>query len=228
MFVKVFSPLLENQKKQECFNCGGYLQEQFNQRDVSEVVTGLLVEIGNTLVMEAIFRKEESEVLILGGQFLIVFTLVHMRTNKIYSSKLLEVISVEPILSGPSRLLQLTGEVHLSPELEQLFRDRMESPWSFVLSLAYMLGGNVTPRGSFFKLKLALILSLVGGQDGDKGHHCLHVLAAGFDSTFTPRLMRECLALSARSCVYTSNCSLVGSISRRQVDYLESGQLHLA
>jgi len=229
LFVKVFSPMGGKQISQECFNCGGLLQEQYNKRDVSEVVTGLVVGLGSTQLVEAVFREEEASVLVLGGQFNIVFSLVHMRTKKSQTTKLLEVVSVQPLLSGPGRLLKLTGDVHLPPVIHQLFKDRMESPWSFVLSLAYLLGGNVTPRGTFFKLKLGLLLSLVGSQDdGQPGGPGLHVLAAGEDDIFTPRLMRECLRLSVRPVVFTSASSLVGSITKGQVDYLEAGQLHLA
>jgi hypothetical protein len=90
---------------------------------------------------------------VLGGQFNIVFSLVHLRTHRNQTTKLLEVVSVQPLLSGADRLLQLTGDVHLPPVLHQLFRDGMESPHTFVLSLAFILSGYVTPRGTFFKLK---------------------------------------------------------------------------
>ena len=102
----------------------------------------------------------------------------------------------------------------------------MESPHTFVLSLAFLLSGYVTPRGTFFKLKLGLLLRLVGGQDDGQpgGHHGLHVLAAGVDDLFTPHLMRECLGLAVRSVVYTS----ASSLTKGQVDYLEAGRLHLA
>ena len=105
-----------------------------------------------------------------------------------------------PILSGPGRLLELTGEVHLPPVLNQLYIDRRKSPWSFVLSLAFLLGGNVHPRGTLFKLKLGLHLSPVCDHDP-------HVLAAGAGSVFTPPLIRECLGLAVRSVVYTSTSS---------------------
>ena len=48
------------------------------------------------------------------------------------------------------------------------------------------------------------------------------------DSVFTPLLIRECLGLAVRLVVYTSASSLVRSISKGQVDYLEAGKLHLA
>ena len=35
--------------------------------------------------------------------------------------------------------------------------------WSLLGALCF-LGGNVTPRGTFFKRKLGLLLSLVGGR----------------------------------------------------------------
>ena len=81
-----------------------------------------------------------------------------MRTHWSQTTKLLEVVSVQPLLSGADRLLQPTGDIHLPPVLHQLFRDRMESPHTFVLSLAFLFSGYVTPRGTFFKLKLGLLL----------------------------------------------------------------------
>eukprot|EP00092_Neocalanus_flemingeri_P035617 GFUD01038771.1.p1 GENE.GFUD01038771.1~~GFUD01038771.1.p1 ORF type:complete len:458 (+),score=167.48 GFUD01038771.1:51-1424(+) len=227
LFVKVFSPVGGRQTRQECYNCGGQLEEQFSKRDVSEVVTGLVTVQKSNLILEAVFREEEAGLLVLGGQFMIVFSLVHMRTDRSQITRLLEVISVQPVMSGPGRLLHLTGDVHLPPVLNQLYRDRLESPWSFVLSLAFLLGGSVTPRGTFFKLKLGLLLSLVCGQQHSQAGG-LHVLAAGLDSVFTPRLMRECADLAVRSVVYTSASSLVGTVTKGQVNYLEAGQLHLA
>ena len=160
LFGKVLSPIGGKQISQECFNCGGQLQEQYNNRDESEV-TGLVMGLESTQLVEAVFREEEAGVLVLGGQFNIVFSLVHMRTHRSQTTKLLEVVSVQPLLSGADRLLQLTGDVHLPPVLHQLFRDRMESPHTFVLSLAFLLSGYVTPRGTFFKLKLGPLLRLV-------------------------------------------------------------------
>lgn len=42
----------------------------------------------------------------------------------------------------------------------QLVLDRQSSPWSLVLTLAYMFGVTVTPSGTFHSLKMALLLSL--------------------------------------------------------------------
>lgn len=42
----------------------------------------------------------------------------------------------------------------------QLVSDRQSSPWSLVLTLAYMFAATITPAGIFHSLKLALLLSL--------------------------------------------------------------------
>ena len=76
--------------------------------------------MGLESIQLAVFREEEAGVLVLGGQFNIVFSLVHMRTHRSQTTKLLEVVSVQPLLSGADRLLQLTGDVHLPHVLHQL------------------------------------------------------------------------------------------------------------
>ena len=69
---------------------------------------------------------------------------------------------MQPILTGPGRPLKL-----LPPVLLQLFVDRRESPRSFVLSLACLLGENISPRGTFFKLKLGLHLRVLSIDSGE-------------------------------------------------------------
>jgi hypothetical protein len=60
-----------------------------------------------------------------------------------------------------------------------LLQDRLSSPWSFVLSLAYVLGESLSPRGALHRLKLGLLLSLVSGEGG-AGR--LHLLARARDT----------------------------------------------
>ena len=102
LFRKVLSPIGGKQISQECFNCGGHLKEQYNNRDGSEV-TGLVMGMESTQLVEAVFREEEAGVLVLGGQFNIVLSLVHKRTHRSQTTKLLEVVSVQPLLSGADK-----------------------------------------------------------------------------------------------------------------------------
>lgn len=49
----------------------------------------------------------------------------------------------------------------LSPFINRrLVEDRQSSPWSLVVTLAYMFASTVTPAGTFHTFKLALLLSL--------------------------------------------------------------------
>ena len=69
----------------------------------------------------------------------IVFTVETLKTGEI----ILEVLSV----SVTPRPLSINAplEFECSP-IEKLFRDRRQSPWSFVISLAYMTGVLAAPR----------------------------------------------------------------------------------
>jgi hypothetical protein len=66
-------------------------------------VTGLAMGLESTGLVEAVFREEEAGILVLGGQFNILFSLLHMRTHRSQTTKLLEVVSVQPLLSGADK-----------------------------------------------------------------------------------------------------------------------------
>ena len=61
------------------------------------------------------------------------------------------------------------------------------SPWSFALSLAYEFGPSLCPKHTYFKLKLALLLSLVSVSGGGCGSVAedwpLPVMAVAYDTT---------------------------------------------
>ena len=132
-----------------------------------------------------------------------MFSLMHMRTSRSQTTKLLD------LLYSSSLLEMILPFIKYAVSLE-LCAETCLPPWE-----------KFSPRGTFFKIKLGLHLSPVCDHDH-------HVLAAVADSVFTPLLIRECLGLAVRLVVYTSASSLVRSISKGQVDYLEAGKLHLA
>ena len=219
MYVKVFSPVTAKDGAKEaaaqCWRCQGPLQEQFSKRNVTEVLSGIVRLGGDHQGVRAVFRQEQGPMLVLGARLMIVFTVESDRKGDI----ILEVVSVEPCLPVV-RPLAWSHE-----EVENLFLDRRESAWSFVLTLAYILGDEVAPRGSFFHLRVGLLLSLV--SDGDRR---LSVVSVGEDDVITPRIMRQCVEHSEHSMVYTCQHT-VGSAplasSRGQVAMRCAGQLDL-
>ena len=163
----------------------------------------------------------------------IVFTVETLKTGEV----ILEVLSVTP------RPLRINAPLEFEcPPIEKLFRDRRQSPWSFVISLAYMTGVLAAPRsqvkllnrkfqivcyrGYYLHLRLGLLLSLAT-QDTRR----LHVLSAGEEDAATARVMRECAALAPGAVVHTDRAGLGGERlqgGRRGVNMVTAGELHIA
>ena len=69
-----------------------------------------------------------------------------------------------------SQQLQNVEEFAISEDLYNMYLGCIRSsPWSFILSLAYEFGSKISPRESFFKLKIAILLSLVSQTSQEEG-----------------------------------------------------------
>ena len=229
-FVRVFGPAQGGERRsQECLGCGGVLQEQYSRRDVSERVTGRLVVAGRSSVL-AIFRQEEAALLRLGGNYSLVFSLVHERAG-VERLVMLEVCGVEHLVPALHRQLVVTGAVQLPlslycTQLRSLHHRCSSSPWSFVRNLALcMVSSEVLPPTSLLRLRLALLLSLASS-----GQQLLHLLATGPDLVLAHRLLRAALLLSPRSLLHSPTMSLVGTKDKDSsgASCLQAGLLHRA
>ena len=224
-FVKVFGPAQGGERRsQECLGCGGALQEQYSRRDISERVTGRLVVAGRSSVL-AIFRQEEAALLRLGGNYSLVFSLVHERAGVEHLVRL-EVCGVEHLVPALHRQLVVTGAVQLPLSLRSLHHRCSSSPWSFVRNLAlFMVPAEVLPPTSLLRLRLALLLSLASS-----GQQLLHLLATGPDLVLAHRLLRAALLLSPRSLLHSPTMSLVGTKDKDSsgASCLQAGLLHRA
>ncbi|OWF54878.1 MCM domain-containing protein 2-like [Mizuhopecten yessoensis] len=97
----------------------------------------------------------------------------------------------------------------------KLYQDRKHSPWSFVLSLAFFFGGDISPCGTYLKLKLSLLVSLMSLPPTNKSSfRPLHVLAIGQDTFILNQLMTYTQHFSNRACVYSSINNLAGKVSK--------------
>ena len=173
------------------------------------------------------------EMLRLGNKMVIVFTVETLKTGE----AILEVLSVTP------RSLNIIPHLDFEcPPLEKMFRDRRQSPWSFVISLAYMTGVLAAPRlyvellngkshlyhcrGYYLHLRLGLLLSLA-----TRDTRRLNVLSLGAEDTATSRVMRECAELGPGAVVHTDRAALGGERlqgGRQGVDMVTAGELHHA
>ena len=95
---------------------------------------------------------------------------------------LLEVSSIERVQDFFSRSLTF-GLYSLPEPIKNVFINHSTYPLSFILTLAYQIGGQVTPQRYALKLKLGILLSLAStGRDAK-----LHILATGTDTKVLQR-----------------------------------------
>ena len=95
---------------------------------------------------------------------------------------LLEVSSIKRVQEPSSQ--SLVSSLYSLPEpIKTVFINHLSYPLSFILTLAYQIGGQVTPQRYALKLKLGILLSLASTGKDTK----LHVLATGTDTKVLQR-----------------------------------------
>ena len=132
-----------------------------------------------------ILSRTDAALAILGQNYEIVFKPVFERRGKEVGI-LLEVSSLVHLQDPDCRTIR-SGSVSVPETLYRIYKDRSASPWSFLLTLAYLTGNESTPRGFLIKFKLCLLLSLVSTGSKDK----IHVLALGTDTNIISRFSKR-------------------------------------
>nr|XP_054754873.1 minichromosome maintenance domain-containing protein 2-like [Lytechinus pictus] len=112
--------------------------------------------------------------------------------------------------------------------INQLYTDRVSSPWSFSSSIAYLFAPDIAPHGTFHKLKLHLLLSLMQTTQCEK---ILDVLAVGKDTHILHRLMMHVASLVNQQVTHASSTPIFGHIQKDQQTgtcIIEAGSVVLA
>lgn len=137
--------------------------------------------------------------------------------NLIFEANNVAKVNACPILSMvPQSLLEASKSKFC--KIQKLYEDRKSSPWSFAGCLAYFFGDSITPPGTYFRLKLGLLLSLVSQQslnDQLSGGH-VHILTVCKDVLPIQRLLLYSRSFSKRSVVFSPCNDLCFSISKDQ------------
>ncbi|CAG2102714.1 unnamed protein product [Medioppia subpectinata] len=113
-------------------------------------------------------------------------------------------------------------------QIQLLFNDRLQSNYSFMLSLAFIFGENVSLLGSFFRLKLGLLLNVLSLNDFPKRNNS-SVLVVCNDTTMTRRLLHWSALFADHHFIQTSISQLMSGGTRMTggVEWTDSGALHL-
>ncbi|XP_069156220.1 minichromosome maintenance domain-containing protein 2 isoform X1 [Procambarus clarkii] len=133
--------------------------------------------------------------------------------------------SVEAIMVHPPPPLRSPSS--LPPMFRRLAEDRASSPWSLVLTLAYMFAASVTPAGTFHTFKLALLLSLASCSSRKAG---LAVLGVGSNTTLLLRLLWYSARYAPHSVIHSSLDALTASSTKDSEGsvWVQGGSLLLA
>ncbi|KAF2355173.1 MCM domain [Trinorchestia longiramus] len=99
----------------------------------------------------------------------------------------------------------------LPDAIRELYYDRSSSPWSSVLSLAYLSASSVAPAGTFHTLKLVLLLSLVAAKQGG-----LSVLSVGSNSCMQLRVLHYMSGAAQHRVLHGCLCSVGPHVQQQQ------------
>ncbi|XP_066294840.1 minichromosome maintenance domain-containing protein 2-like [Branchiostoma lanceolatum] len=113
-------------------------------------------------------------------------------------------------------VVQPSPSVALPDSVARLHQDRLGSPYSFAASLAFAFASSVSPPGTYHKLKLSMLLSLVSTHSNDKTKDGggLHVMAVGSDTLLLSRLLTYCTAISSRCVHHTVDKHLFAKVTK--------------
>ncbi|XP_076047750.1 minichromosome maintenance domain-containing protein 2-like [Oratosquilla oratoria] len=249
LHVRVFAAGKEEfatvQQQPVCRFCRCLLYEEPSSRELGEKATILVMpKSRGRLFANQAFRRQQAFNLLIRDELMSEVNLgepldvtIIVATPKGRALPSMEVINVHPVppLRAPSCL---------SPALRCLLEDRQSSPWSFVLTLAYMFGSSVSIAGSFHKLKMALLLSLAScgtnlpskaavfsGTIPASSPKGLSVLAVGSNDLLISQLLHYAKKFAPRSVLHSSINSLLPWVWKDALlneTWVEAGSLLLS
>lgn len=143
---------------------------------------------------------------------------IHSSSLQLHCTPVFEANNIEKMNSSPFLNLLPSS---LPNRIEMLHKDRGSSAWSFVSSLSYCFGASVTPPGTFFHLKMFLLMSLLLLHSSDcpedtkqaNSRH-LHLLVIADDLLRIQRLFLYMASFAKRMLVYSPPSDLFPSCCR--------------
>ncbi|KAL7645770.1 UNVERIFIED_CONTAM: hypothetical protein RMT77_002665 [Armadillidium vulgare] len=218
---RFFSPI--------CRFCGdSVIEDPSSREEGEEICVNLLLDddkeikgrrgFGICPVVKIILRDDEIDLVSLGSR--IESTVIIIPPNNIIDYPYIE--------SSQSFLLNNSISSRRLPLItRKLAEDRSSSPWSLALTLGYIFASTITPCGTYHRLKLAILLSLVSCSTDESN---IAVLAVGKNDLIHKRLFQFAGEFAPRF-VYHSTLNDFRGRSSKSHDgsvWLESGSLLMA
>ncbi|XP_063413439.1 minichromosome maintenance domain-containing protein 2-like isoform X1 [Mytilus trossulus] len=137
-----------------------------------------------------------------------------------------------------NNIMKVTSETipkfstEIPKNITDLYEDCKSSPWSFVLNLAYSFADQICPPGTYIRLKMCILLSLVTLLDKQDNGYPLHLLAVGQDTLLIHRLLMYGKQFAVKTCNHTSTNHMSGKVTCDKYEsspyFIEAGSFHLA
>ncbi|XP_027229043.1 minichromosome maintenance domain-containing protein 2 isoform X2 [Penaeus vannamei] len=212
-----------------CRVCGFHLEEDPSSRELSEKAQVVLVPAeGSSLTKpQAEHARFQTLTLVLRDEMLqSVEPGQRLEATVMMVPRAFPALpTLEAVVVHPPRPLRPHST--LPSFFRRLVEDRQSSPWSLVVTLAYMFASTVTPAGTFHTFKLALLLSLASCSSSKAG---LAVLGVGSNTTLLLRLLRYG-GRYAPCKVHHSSLDSVGGVCVKEPEgrvWVQGGSLLLA
>ncbi|XP_038055870.1 minichromosome maintenance domain-containing protein 2-like [Patiria miniata] len=210
-----------------CVYCGSILKEDVTCRVLGERVTVQMVE-GDVFPLQrqdgdthsgrycqsvTVMLRDEFFNMQLGGCYCVIGIPVKEFTGNSSVSVMIEannVFKMKPRIPTEPR-------IHLSETLRQLLANRAQSPWSFSASLAYLFAEGVTPPGTYHRLKLCILLSIIDATSRsykNDSQGFLDLVAVGADSNLIRRLLIYGASYARRAIIHSGSQPLLASLHR--------------
>ncbi|XP_006824403.2 minichromosome maintenance domain-containing protein 2-like, partial [Saccoglossus kowalevskii] len=208
-----------------CIFCGSTLVEDASCRLLSDkiIVQMLSYDALNSngcrhQAISVFLRGDLTSDIMIGKSYRVI----GIPTYQHNESKISVAIEANNIYMDSKKLEQICNQGNCSITMPSsvltLYDDRKSSSWSFVASLAYIFGGDITPPGTYFRLKLGMLLSLVetpkNNKQKSKVSRCLHVLAIGCDTLVIHRLLTFGASFCKRNIQHSASTSLFTSVTK--------------
>ncbi|XP_067051218.1 minichromosome maintenance domain-containing protein 2-like [Acropora muricata] len=162
-------------------------------------------------------RDELIREIQIGKQFSFVIFPSYESSENVHCTTVFEANNIEKISVYSSRL-----PPNLPERIGKLYKERRNSSWSFVASLAYCFGACITPPGTFFHIKMFMLMCLLllhcseSSVDNENVGHskCLSLLVINEDLLLVQRLLKYGASFAKRMIVHSPISELFASCSR--------------
>ncbi|KAJ8027730.1 Minichromosome maintenance domain-containing protein 2 [Holothuria leucospilota] len=180
-----------------CIYCGCFLKEDIHRRVLGEKLIVEMVSVEDisnrcpvkiNQCIRVIFRDELTSSVEIGSRYSVVGVPVADFMKEGTVRVVLEASSVCPLFDVPRDSCLRS---HWIPESILYLRHGLtNSPWSFSARLACMFASEISPPGTFYFLKMCMLLSLMQTGSSNKGGKSkLDLLATGDEDVIIGRLL---------------------------------------